>query len=112
MGVFSDYSKNQNGELRPGNHPEADFRVNSAAYKITKNGNVFELEFLGSSCNDMNKNPFTGMIPSSVPKIEQSTSSFKIQINAEEVEFNKKDKSQITSLLGMRKNVFCNGEVE
>lgn len=71
MALMNNYEKNKQGEKRPGLHPETELRYQSATFKIVPSGNKVRLVFEMSSCKDINRNPFEGIIPTSEISIEE-----------------------------------------
>lgn len=99
VGIMNNYQLDKQGNKREGTHPETEFRMQAATFRIVNSGTQIKLEFISSSCKDRTKNPFEGILPVSeitMTKLEDKL-ILKISETEEDVLF-KTDTSLISSL--------------
>jgi hypothetical protein len=96
---MNNYQKNKQGENRSGVHPDTEFRIQTAQYKITPSGGKVKLEFQSSSCLDSSRNPFTNIIPTTEISIEQLSDKVNLKFSdTEEDVLFKADNDEIDPL--------------
>jgi len=110
-GLANIYQQNPDGSPRAGNHPEAEFRMQLASYKIIKQDGELKLVFQNSSCKDSTKNPFESILPNSL-SFTQLSDKLKIKFNAgEQTEYPLDVGNQGQDLLEANAvRVLCEGE--
>lgn len=111
LGSLNDYSKDVDGNPRPGTHPDPSFLVNTSVYELTKTNNQMNFRFLGSACDNMDLNPHDTIIPVMTEAFYQLNDKLLVKLDNKIVEFSKEE-SKVNSLKSIKQNVFCNGEVE
>lgn len=113
IGLVNNYNKDKSGGLRDGNHPESEFRVQIANYKIHKNGDKVRLEFISSSCKNSNTNPFDSILPSTEITMLQLQDSLNIKTSTSEEEvLYKAESGDIETLWGENvSRILCGDEV-
>ena len=99
IGLMNNYQKDKNGQNRSGTHPETEFRIQTARFKMIPVGDKVRLEFLMSSCGDSSRNPFVGIIPATEISITQLVDKISIkQSDTEEDVLFKAEASEIEPL--------------
>jgi hypothetical protein len=110
-GISSVYSKNKDGTPREGNHPNADFKMQSSVYRITKADNKIKLVFISSTCINEAVDPLASIVPIAPTTIEQSATDLKIEIQpGAVVSYIKDTEGTVNSLFELRSIALCQGE--
>lgn len=109
-GLANAYDQNPDGSPRGGNHPESEFRMQAASYKLSREGDNIKLEFQNSSCKDSSKNPFAALLPNTMT-MEQLESALKVKLDDTEVSYPKDTANQGATLMSSNVvRVLCEGE--
>ncbi len=99
IGLMNNYQKDKLGQNRMGNHPNTEFRIQTARFRIVPVGDKVRLEFVQSSCADTSTNPFTSIIPSTEITLTQLTDKLSLkQSDTEEDILFKAESSEIEPL--------------
>lgn len=86
IGLMNNYQKDKTGNDRLGNHPETEFKIQTARYKIVPVGDKVRLEFIISSCLDSSRNPFDGIIPEAEITLTQLQDQLNLNTSPSETE--------------------------
>lgn len=109
-GLANVYSQNTDGTPRAGNHPEPEFKIQVATYKLKKDGDKINLIFEESSCKDKTKNPFSSLIPNSI-ELSQLSDSLKVKLAGTDVIYPKDVDGRGDALMDLNVvRVLCEGE--
>lgn len=112
VGLLNDYSIEPDGTPRPGNHPDREFRIQNAAYRIIREGSVYRFKFMQSSCRNPATNPFSSIITTSLIIATQSSDKLIIEVTPGDSDTLYREEATVSQLWsqGNVKRILCDGE--